>query len=198
MLRIYRSPAEFFETQKSFATDHQQLRQQVVDIITRVRREGDRALLQLTENIDGIRLETLRVARETIAASVKSLQPEIRKTFTCAIDNVRRFHEKQRPNSWIETLSDGSRLGMQFSPIQTVGVYVPGGRAAYPSTVIMTVVPAQIAAVERIALASPPTHEGRINPIVLAVAGLLGINEIYAIGGAQAIAALAYGTESIV
>lgn len=197
MLKIYRSPEDYFKTRKAVAAEDAPLRQQVADIIARVRSDGDRALVQLTEKFDGVKLKTLRVATDDIDESVQNLKPEIRQTFERVIENVRRFHAKQRPNSWMETLPDGSRMGLKFTAIQNVGVYIPGGRAAYPSTVIMTVVPAQIAGVERIALVSPPTREDGINQHVLAIAGLLGIGEIYAIGGAQAIAALAYGTESI-
>ncbi len=197
MLKIYSSPDEFIKIQKATAADTQQLRQHVSDIIARVRRDGDRALTQLTEKFDGVKLPSLRVPQPLLDDSLQKLDAEIRRIFERAIENVRRFHENQLPKSWLETLPDGSRRGLQFTPMQNVGVYVPGGRAAYPSTVIMTVMPAQIAGVERIALVSPPTREGGANQLVLAVARLLGINEIYTVGGAQAIAALAYGTKSI-
>lgn len=197
MLKIYISPEEFFDSRKSVAAADRQLRQQVSNIIAQVRSGGDEALLRLTEKFDGVKLHSLRVPQQAIDESLQKLAPETHQTFVRAIQNVRQFHEKQRPNSWLEILPEGSRMGLQFTPIENVGVYVPGGRAAYPSTVIMTVVPAQIAGVERIALVSPPTPEGSVNQFVLAVAGLLGISEIYTVGGAQAIAALAYGAESI-
>jgi histidinol dehydrogenase len=197
MLKIYRSSDEFFQAQKAVTEVDGGLRNGVAEIIAGVQKGGDAALRRFTEKFDGAKLTSFPVPRKLIDESLQKLDAKLRETLQRAIENVSRFHEKQRPKSWLEESADGSRMGLQFNPIQNAGIYVPGGRAAYPSTVIMTVVPAQIAGVDRIALVSPPTCDGGVNSLVLAVAGLLGIGEIYAVGGAQAIAALTYGTETI-
>jgi len=197
MLPLFESAEDFLRQQDiSFALDAD-LFNQVAQIIQQVREEGDGALTYFTQKFDGIVLENLRVPVEAIRSARDDLAEGIKDLLLSAIESVRHFHLQQRPKSWIEEAADGTRLGMQFTPINQVGIYIPGGTAAYPSTAIMTVVPAQIAGVERLVLVSPPKKDGSINPYVLAVAGLLGVTEIYTIGGAQAIAALAYGTESV-
>ncbi|MFQ5677597.1 MAG: histidinol dehydrogenase, partial [bacterium] len=173
------------------------LTEAVKGIIGKVVAEGDAALRKFTRDFDGVDLQEIRVSPEVISQSLDALAPETRSLFANAIKNVEEFHQKQLPESWLEETPDGSKFGMQFKPIQRVGCYVPGGRAAYPSTVIMTVVPAQIAGVAEIVLTSPPSPHGEVNSMILAVAGLLGVDEVYAIGGVQAIAALALGTQSV-
>jgi len=197
MLSLYNSPEEFLTRHGHSFNSNSELAQQVSEIIARVRQEGDAALKFFTQKFDEITLETLRVPREAMEAARDALPLKLKQLFLSAIENVRFYHQKQRPESWIDKAEDGGQLGMRFNPINRVGVYIPGGKAAYPSTVIMTIVPAQIAGVDRLVLVTPPTREGSVNSYILAVAALLNIKEIFAIGGAQAIAALAYGTESI-
>lgn len=197
MFPLYHSPEEFLSKHDYSFTSNPELTQQVSEIIARVRQEGDAALKFFTQKFDEITLETLRVSMEAVEAARNDPPLKIKQLFLAAIENVRSYHQKQRPESWLDKAEDGAQLGMQFNPINRVGAYIPGGKAAYPSTVIMTIVPAQIAGVERLVLVSPPTRDGLVNSYVLAVASLLDIKEIFAIGGAQAIAALAYGTESI-
>lgn len=197
MLKVYNSADEYLRSRVAAENRSPQLNDRVSSIIEQVRQKGDAALREFTSQFDGAALENLRVPGQTIEQAVKNLQTQVKAIFEAAINNVRHFHQRQLPKGWNERNSDGSLLGMQYSPITRVGCYIPGGRAGYPSTVIMTVVLAQIAGVERIVLVSPPGKDGAVNSLVLAVAGLLGLQEIYAIGGAQAIAALAYGTETV-
>ncbi len=197
MLSLYNSPEEFLTTHDQSISFDLELTRQVSGIIAKVRQEGDAALKFFTQKFDQTTLETFRVSQDAIYAALNTLPLKTKQLFLAAIENVRSYHQKQRPKSWIDKATDNGQLGMRFNPIDRIGVYVPGGKAAYPSTVIMTIVPAQIAGVERLVLVSPPTRDGSVNAYVLAVASLLGIKEIFAVGGAQAIAALAYGTESI-
>lgn len=169
----------------------------VRDIIARVRAEGDAALLDLTRSFDRVDLSSLRVADEALDAAVEALSPALRAAYDEAIDGITAFHRHQvRPPELIE------RTGMTIKafqrPVTRAGLYVPGGRAEYPSTVLMTAVPARVAGVGEIALCVPPNaDDGGIAPSVLAAARLAGVSEVYAVGGAQAVAAMAYGTESI-
>lgn len=166
-------------------------------IIDQVKKEGDKALRELTERFDGAALDSFAVTEEEIAEAYGQLDEEIVGIIREAADNIRRFHEKQLQNSWITTEANGTILGQKVTPLDSVGVYVPGGKAAYPSSVLMNVVPAKVAGVERIVMVSPPGKDGKLPPAVLAAADIAGVKEIYKVGGAQAIAALAYGTESI-
>jgi histidinol dehydrogenase len=168
-----------------------------------VRDRGDDALRELTARFDGIDIDDLLVPDEIMQAAVDGLTPELRHAIEQAADNVRWFHERAMPQAW-EDERGGARMGVWFNPIQRAGVYVPGGKAAYPSTVIMTVVPAQVAGVEEIVLCTPPTgvdelgdRTGWPNPTILAAAALLGVERVVRIGGAQAVAAMAYGTDSV-
>ncbi len=169
----------------------------VRQIITTVQQEGDTALRNYTQQFDKVSIEDLRVPETQLQASLDHLDPELRSVLTEAIHNVRVFHERQKTETQLDFSDDGTVLGWKVTPIEKAGLYVPGGRAVYPSTMIMNVVPAQVAGVSRLALVSPPGLDGLPSPLVLATAALLEVNEVYRVGGAQAVAALAYGTESI-
>jgi histidinol dehydrogenase len=165
-------------------------------IVEDVRARGDEALLEYTERFDGVRPEPLRIPRREIDRARGALSPELEESFGIAIENARTFHERERDHSW-EQSRGGATTGQRVRPIRRVGLYVPGGHGAYPSTLVLSAVPAQVAGVGEIQVATPPGPDGRANPGVLAVAGLLGLEEVYAVGGAQAVAALAYGTRSV-
>ena len=165
-------------------------------IVTDVRKRGDEALLQFSESFDGVRPDPIRVPQEEIEAARCELDPEIDESFRVAIENVRVFHEREMDRSW-EIERDGATVGQRVRPLRRVGLYVPGGHGAYPSTLIMSAVPAKVAGVGEICVCAPPGPGGRVSTSVLAVAGLLNLHEIHAVGGAQAIGAMAYGTESI-
>lgn len=165
-------------------------------IVNDVRKGGDDALLKHTERLDGVRPEPIRVPHDDIEAAISSLDPEIEDSFRVAIENVRAFHEREMDSPWhIER--GGATVGQKVRPLRRVGLYVPGGHGAYPSTLIMAAVPAQVAGVGEICVCVPPGPDGRVSTLVLAVAGLLGLEEVYRVGGAQAIGAMAFGTESI-
>lgn len=166
-------------------------------IVSRVREEGDDALVDLTRTLDGADISSfLRVPSGAIAEADGRLDPALRRALRRMADRLQDLHERQLPEAW-EAERDGVRYGEVVRPLPSVGCYVPGGRASYPSSVLMTVVPAAVAGVERIALCTPPAQDGSIADAVLVAARLAGAHEVYRVGGAQAIAALAYGTESI-
>lgn len=171
----------------------------VAEIIDKVRKEGDKALAEYTLKFDHCRIgkENIRVSREEIEEAYSCLKPEFVEVMKKSAENIRHFHEKQLTNSWFEPKEDGSILGMKVLPVETAGVYVPGGKAAYPSSVLMNVIPAKVAGVPRIIMTTPPGADGKVNPGTLAAADIAGVTEIYKVGGAQAIAAMAFGTESI-
>ncbi|KON66993.1 histidinol dehydrogenase [Peribacillus butanolivorans] len=173
-------------------------RKAVQDIIYDVRKSGNAALYNYTERFDGVSLEELLVSEQEIEEATAALTVEQLAIIQEAADNIRLFHEKQIRNSWITTDDTGTMLGQKLTPLDAVGVYVPGGTAAYPSSVLMNTMPAKAAGVERIVMVSPPGKDGKLTPAVLAAAKIAGVTEIYKVGGAQAIAALAYGTETIV
>jgi histidinol dehydrogenase len=165
-------------------------------IVENVRLGGDEALLEYAELFDGARPEPIRVPEEEIAKAREALPADLEESFRVAIENVRAFHEKELDRSW-EIERDGSTVGQRVRPLRRVGLYVPGGHGAYPSTLIMTAVPALVAGVREICVCAPPGSDGGVSRWVLAVAGLLGLGELYALGGAQAIGAMAYGTQSV-
>lgn len=183
--------------QRSVDNGTEEQRKIVLEILESVRREGDRALLAYTETFDGIKLDRMRVSEEEIHEAIQSFDPKLLKVLEEAAKNIRRFHEKQRRETWITQDENGTILGQKFTPLDSVGVYVPGGTAAYPSSVLMNVLPAKVAGVKRIVMVSPPDQKGKLPAGVLAAAHIAGVEEIWKVGGAQAIAALAYGTESI-
>ncbi len=165
-------------------------------IIERVRAEGDKAVKEFTERFDGAKIEEIRVSKEEIEGAEKKISRELVKALETAAENIAEFHRMQLPEEF--SLNDnGKELGAIFRAIPRVGCYIPGGRAAYPSTVLMTAIPARVAGVKHIAVATPPGRDGEINPLILAACKIAGVTRVYRMGGAQAIAALAYGTESI-
>jgi len=173
----------------------------VREIVAAVRAEGDAALLRYTERFDGVKLEPsgLKVTDGEIREAYGRVDDEFLAAIREAAANIRAFHEKQKRKSWMEPSPDGTLLGQIVRPLKRVGVYVPGGKAAYPSSVLMNVIPARVAGVPEIVMVTPPATGGEagINPYILVAAAEAGVKEIYRIGGAQAIAALAYGTETI-
>ncbi len=163
-----------------------------------VREGGDAALADLTERFDGVRPAALRVPAAALSEALAGLDSELRATVEQAAANVRRFHEHEMPASWSLDDGDGVRLGQRILPVDVAGLYVPGGTAALPSSVVMNAVPALVAGVGRLVVCSPPTPAtGLPHPVILGVCALLGLSEVYAVGGAQAVAAMAYGTETI-
>lgn len=174
--------------------------QEAVDgIIAAVRERGDEAVLDLEEKFDHCRLtpDTLRVSRQEIEEAYAELDPELIEVMKRAAANIREYHERQKTQSWITTREDGSILGQKVTPIEISGCYVPGGRAVYPSSVLMNIIPAKVAGVSRIIMCTPPGPDGKAPAGSLAAADIAGADEIYKVGGAQAIAAMAYGTETI-
>lgn len=170
----------------------------VKNIIETVRQNGDQALKEYTEKFDGISLDELKVPQAEIGEALSQVDGKILEIIKEAAENIRSFHEKQLRPSWMTTEENGTVLGQKITPLDSVGLYVPGGTAAYPSSVLMNVIPAKVAGVKRIVITSPPDKKtGKLPPAVLAAAHIAGAEEIYKVGGAQAIAALAYGTESI-
>ena len=165
-------------------------------IVEDVRDRGDAALLEYTKRFDGVQPQEIRVPQSEIDIARESLTPELKESFGVAIENVRAFHEDEMDRSW-ERSRAGATTGQRVRPIRRAGLYIPGGHAAYPSTLLMLAVPAQVAGVQEIRICVPPGPDGLPDSNVLAVAGLLGLEQVYAVGGAQAIAALAYGTESV-
>ncbi|WP_100374002.1 histidinol dehydrogenase [Bacillus sp. FJAT-45037] len=169
----------------------------VQTIIQDVRQKGDHALFSYTEKFDGAVLDRLLVDVEEINAAYGQVSETVLEAIRGAIDNIRDFHTRQVQQSWMTTKEDGTILGQKVTPLDSVGLYVPGGKAAYPSSIIMNVVPAQVAGVPNITIVTPPQKDGSIPASVLVTANELGVQSIYKVGGAQAVAALAYGTESI-
>ena len=188
---------EGLSLKRSVDSGTEEQRKTVQDIINEVRQNGDSALYQYTEKFDRVQLEDLVVSEAEVEAAIASLSYEQLAIIQEAADNIRRFHEKQLRNSWITTDETGTMLGQKVTPLDAVGVYVPGGTAAYPSSVLMNVMPAKAAGVKRIVMVSPPGKDGGLSAPVLAAAKIAGVTEIYKVGGAQAVAALAYGTETI-
>ena len=171
----------------------------VDEIVAAVKREGDRALLDYSHRFDQLQatsVASLEISAQQLAKSLALISREERQALEAAADRIRRYHLHQKQQSWSYTEANGTVLGQQITPLEKIGVYVPGGKAAYPSTVLMDVIPAVVAGVEDIIMTSP-TPGGEINHIVLAAAAIAGVDRVFTIGGAQAIAALAYGTETI-
>jgi len=172
----------------------------VDEILADVRERGDDAVLALSEEFDGVRPDPVKVPEEMLATAADALDGELRDAIAQASENIRRFHEKQVRESWFTDDGDGVLLGQRVVPIERVGLYVPGGTAFYPSSLLMNAIPAQVAGVDEIHLVSPPQspqESGRPHPLVLATAAFLGLEHVYAIGGAQAVGALAYGTDTV-
>ena len=169
----------------------------VSEIIACVKKNGDKAVKEYCEKFDGAKLGDLAVSEEELTEGLKAVEPEFLRILKQAAKNIERFHKKQIRKGFALRKKDGTVVGQKITPIEKVGLYVPGGTAAYPSTVLMNAIPARIAGSELIVITTPPDKNGRINPAILAAALVAGVDRIYKVGGAQAIAALAYGTESI-
>jgi len=198
-MRVFEDPEAYFrgrDVDEEGAS--REVRERVEAIVERVRRDGDRALLELSRELDAVSLrrEDLRVSRDDLARSAALAPRGFRDVLSRARDNIRRYHERQVQQGFEIVDRDGTSLRQRLRPLESAGVYVPGGEASYPSTVLMNVVPAQLAGVPRIVVVTPPGALERSNELAAAL-DLLGLEEIYRVGGAQAVAALAYGTESI-
>ncbi|PUA40454.1 histidinol dehydrogenase [Paenibacillus elgii] len=192
-------PASEFSLQREVEYGTPEQNESVQRIIEEVQRDGDAALRKFAQQFDGVKIEELRVTQEEIEAAYAQVDESFLTALREAAVNIRRFHEKQMRNSWMDLQADGSILGQVIRPLRRVGLYVPGGKAAYPSSVLMNAIPAQVAGVPEIVMVTPPATAGveGINPHILVAAAEAGVREIYRVGGAQAVAALAYGTESI-
>lgn len=197
VLQITEAHSYALERKVEYGTPEQN--KAVQDIIDEVVRNKDEALRNFSERFDGVRPAELKVSSEEIQAAYESVEDEFITALRNAAANIRAFHEKQKRTSWFDQQDNGSLLGQVMRPLKRVGIYVPGGKAAYPSSVLMNAIPAQVAGVKEIAMVTPPATGGEagINPYILVAAAEAGVTEIYKVGGAQAIAALAYGTESI-
>ena len=171
----------------------------VRDILTDVKERGDEALFDYTKRFDkaGITKETILVTEEEVQEAYQTVDPGLVEVIRKALVNIRAFHEKQLQNSWFTHTDNGTMLGQKVTPLRRVGVYVPGGKAVYPSSVLMNILPAKVAGVPEIIMTTPPGPDGKVNPTTLVAAREAGAGQVYKVGGAQAIAALAYGTESI-
>lgn len=184
---------------KRSTTNYGEFEQRVAEIVDNVKENKDIALFDYTLKFDKCSLtkDTVRVSKEEIKEAYEKLDKEYIEVIKEAAANIADFHKRQLRNTWIETRPDGSILGQRITPLESTGCYVPGGKAAYPSSVLMNIVPAKVAGVQRIVMVTPPSAEGKVNPGTIVAADIAGATEIYKVGGAQAIAALAYGTESI-
>lgn len=171
----------------------------VKEILEKVREEGDRALFAYTKKFDRAEIteQNVQVTEEEIREAYEAVDPDLVDVIRKSLVNIRSYHEKQKQNSWFTSSEDGTMLGQKVTPLEKVGVYVPGGKAVYPSSVLMNIVPAKVAGVDRIIMTTPPGPDGKVNPSTLVAAKEAGADEIYKAGGAQAIGALAYGTQSI-
>lgn len=185
---LKRSPSQYTEYEAT-----------VKEILENVRENGDRAVFDLTKKFDkcDINEENIRVTDEEIKEAVDGFDKDLLEVMKRAADNIRTYHERQKQNSWIDTRADGTILGQKVTAIEKAGVYVPGGKAAYPSSTLMNIIPAKVAGVDRIVMTTPAGADGKVTPSTLAAAYIAGVNEIYKVGGAQAIGALAFGTKSI-
>lgn len=169
----------------------------VSDIIEDVKTNGDKALIKYAEKFDKATLTSLEVTEAEIEEAFNTVEPKFLEIIRTAVQNIRNFHEKQVRQSFIISENDGIVTGQKITPIEKVGLYVPGGTAAYPSTVLMDSIPAKIAGCKEICITTPPSKDGKVNPVILAAAKIAGVDRIFKTGGAQAIAALSYGTETV-
>lgn len=185
---LKRNPGQYTEYEKT-----------VNDILRSVRERGDEALFEYTEKFDRFKLtkDSIRVTEEEIKKAYNEYDKDLIRIMEDAANNIIEYHSKQLQNSWIDTKEDGTILGQKITPIEKVGVYVPGGKAAYPSSTLMCILPAKVAGVERIVMMTPCNANGEVQPCTLVSAKIAGVDEIYKVGGAQAIGALAFGTESV-
>lgn len=168
-------------------------------IVDDVRARGDEALFEYTKKFDGAELsaDNIRVTQAEIQEALSQVDPSLLAVMKKSMKNIREYHEKQKQYSWFDSKPNGTILGQKVTALSSVGVYVPGGKAAYPSSVLMNIIPAEVAGVEKIVMVTPPGKDGKVNPVTLIAAHLAGATEVYKVGGAQAVAALAFGTKSI-
>ena len=169
----------------------------VDEILIKVKNEGDKALIELTEKFDKVKLESFEVSDVQLNECFDKVEESFIEALKEAEENIEEYHKKQKANGYIITQKNGVYLGQRVIPLERVGVYVPGGTAAYPSSVLMNVIPAKVAGVDEIVMVTPPDKDGGINPYIGVAAKIAGVDKIYKVGGAQAIAALAYGTETV-
>jgi len=169
----------------------------VAGIIRDVRSRGDEALRYYTAVFDGVKLDRIEMDGEDVEEAYRLVADETVEAIRLAAENIRRYHKEQMPRSWIKEVAPGLTVGLVWRPLRRVGVYVPGGRAAYPSTALMTVVPAKVAGVDEVYVVSPPGRNGKVDPLVLVAADIAGADKVFSVGGPQAVAALAYGTETV-
>lgn len=184
---------------KRSPNQYEEYADRVAVILNEVKEKGDEAIFSYTEKFDGAKItkENIKVTEEEIREAYEEVGEELITIMRKAAKNIREYHEKQKRQSWFASKEDGTMLGQKITALQNVGVYVPGGKAVYPSSVLMNILPAKVAGVPHIVMTTPPSREGKVNPAVLVAAKEAGVDEVYKVGGAQAIAALAYGTESI-
>ncbi|OQO84615.1 histidinol dehydrogenase [Enterococcus casseliflavus] len=198
MMRIFSTQKDTIETivarKQSETKDVSTI---VAQIIARVQQQGDQALFQLIEEIDQVTLSSLTVSLEEVETAVQAVSPELLEVMEQAKENILAFHQKQVQQGFVLTKENGVVMGQRVLPLAKVGVYVPGGTAAYPSTVLMDVLPAKIAGVKKIVMITPTDSQGKVPAAILAAASVAGVDEIYKVGGAHGVAALAYGTETI-
>ncbi|MBP6468543.1 MAG: histidinol dehydrogenase, partial [Fusobacteriaceae bacterium] len=177
--------------------DLEEVNQKVKEVLENIKKNGDKALFEYTEKFDGVKLDSLKVTEEEINEAYASVDKELLEALQEAHDNIKKFHQKQLQKSFIVNEEAGKIVGQVVNPIEKVGIYVPGGTAPLPSTVLMNAVPAKVAGVSKIVMTTPPAKNGKINPVILAAAKIAGVTDIFKLGGAQAIGALANGTESV-
>ncbi|CVI68343.1 Histidinol dehydrogenase [Clostridiales bacterium CHKCI001] len=179
--------------------NYDQYAESVNAIVEDIKQRKDEALFEYTKKFDKADLNSnnIRVTEEEIQEALNTIDPKLLEVMKKAMKNIRVYHEKQKQYSWFDSQPNGTMLGQKVTPLESVGVYVPGGKASYPSSVLMNIIPAEVAGVERIVMVTPPGKDGKVNPVTLAAAHIAGATEVYKVGGAQAIAALAFGTESI-
>ncbi|MGG4450373.1 histidinol dehydrogenase [Brevibacillus porteri] len=189
--------ASQYDGKRSVDAGTREQQEAVKAILTSVRQQGDEALRYYTERFDRVLLQNFRVSESEFAEASELVSPQVKAALKEAAENIRAFHERQVRQSWFTTKESGTLLGQLIRPLQRAGLYVPGGTAAYPSSVLMNAIPAKIAGVPEVVITTPPGADGKINPAILIAAQIAGVTEIYKVGGAQAIAALTYGTEQI-
>ncbi len=186
-----------YDTKRSLESGTREQQEAVRAILARVKEQGDEAVRSYTEMFDRVKLTDFRVTEDEYLEAEKLVSPEVVAALTEAAENIRDYHRRQVRQSWMTTKESGTMLGQIIRPLRRVGLYVPGGTAAYPSSVLMNAVPAQIAGVAEIVITTPPGKDGKVNPAILVAARIAGVTEVYKVGGAQAIGALTYGTEQI-
>ena len=197
MIRIMKYGVEKEDEIFSRSSSSRDVSDVVSQILKEVQERGDKALIEYTAKLDGALIDTIEVPRKEIEEAAASMDGEFMRVLEKAAENIRKYHKRQVRNSFVMTEENGVVLGQKIVPVAVAGIYVPGGTAAYPSTVLMDTIPAKIAGCKSVVMVSPPGKDGKINPAVLAAACVAGVDRVFRVGGAQAIAALAYGTETV-